>query len=315
MIKLSSLFKKRHGTIEPVEPVENEERVIDLSDNIVYPASVLTNFNYSFSLGDDDRSNMLHFIVYELSKTSFRWGWDTITREQAEESKFLFRALCSMYNQHEELREAMLAAEGYRFVWKNKDKLFIPGLLSGEQLCELLTEVLTEDLNTIKYVKNIVENDERRKHLNPTYDDLMADMKKSEETADYYCSDMGCGMLCFTNKSYDSKQRILVNTALQKAYTVVDNDGSLVSFTKDDIDWDSVSELENNHNAYSLKACYYFGIDDYKDGKACVHWMLYPDGRYFADEDGFGMKDNDEVNVCGVIDTECRVVVKFHATD
>ena len=315
MIKLSSLFKKRHGTIEPVEPVENEERVIDLSDNIVYPASVLTNFNYSFSLGDDDRSNMLHFIVYELSKTSFRWGWDTITREQAEESKFLFRALCSMYNQHEELREAMLAAEGYRFVWKNKAKLFIPGLLSGEQLCELLTEVLTEDLNTIKYVKNIVENDERRKHLNPTYDDLMADMKKSEETADYYCSDMGCGMLCFTNKSYDSKQRILVNTALQKAYTVVDNDGSLVSFTKDDIDWDSVSELENNHNAYSLKACYYFGIDDYKDGKACVHWMLYPDGRYFADEDGFGMKDNDEVNVCGVIDTECRVVVKFHATD
>ena len=43
--------------------------------------------------------------------------------------------------------------------------------------------------------------------------------------------------------------------------------------------------------------------------------MLYPDGRYFADEDGFGMKDNYEVNVCGVIDTECRVVVKFHATD
>ena len=315
MMKLFSLFKKRHGTVEPVEPVENEERVIDLSDNIVYPARVLTNFNYSFSLGDDDRSSMLHFIVYEFSKPSFRWGWDTITREQAEESKFLFRALCSMYNQHEELREAMLAAEGYRFVWKNKDKLFIPGLLSGEQLCELLTEVLTEDLNTIKYVKNIVENDERRKHLNPTYDDLMADMKKSEEFADYYCSDMGCGMLCFTNKSYDSKQRILVNTALQKAYTVVDNDGSLVSFTKDDIDWDSVGELENNHNAYSLKACYYFGIGEYKDGKACIDWMLYPDGRYFADEDGFGMEDNDEVNVCGVIDTECRVVVKFHATD
>ena len=143
----------------------------------------------------------------------------------------------------------------------------------------------------------------------------MADMKKSEESADYYHSDLGCGMLCFTNKSYDSKQRILVNTALQKAYTIVDNDGNLVNFTKDDIDWDSVGELENNHNAYSLKACYYFGIGEYKDGKAFVHWMLYPDGRYFADEDGFGMEDNDEVNVCGVIDTECRVVVKFHASD
>ncbi len=312
MIKLSSLFKKRHGT---VEHVETEGRVIDLSDNIMYPASVLTNFNYSFSLGDDDRLNMLHFIVYEFSKPSFRWGWDTITKEYAEESKFLFRALCGMYNQHKELREAMLAAEGCRFVWKNKNKMFIPGLLSGEQLCELLTEVLNEDLNTIKYVKNIVESDERRKHLNPTYDDLMADIKKSEENADYYHSDLGCGMLCFTNKSYESKQRILVNTVLQKAYTIVDNDGNLVSFTKDDIDWDSVGELENNHDAYNLKTCYYFGIDEYKDGKACVHWMLYPDGRYFTDEDGFGMEDNDEVNVCGVIDTECRVVVKFHATD
>ena len=312
MMKLFSLFKRRH---EPVESVENEGRVIDLSDNIMYPASVLTNFNYSFSLGDDDRSSMLHFIVYEFSKTSFRWGWDTITKEYAEKSKFLFRALCSMYNQHKELRDAMIAAEGCKFVWKNKNKMFIPGLLSGEHLCELLTEVLDEDLSTIKYVKNYVESDERRKHLNPTYEDLMADLKKDDETADYHHRDLGCGMLCFSNKSYESKQRIIVNTALQKAYTIVDNEGNLVSFTKDDIDWESVGKLENNHDAYLLQTCYYFGIDDYKDGKACIHWMLYPDGRYFADEDGFGMKDNDEVNVCGVIDTECRVVVKFHATD
>ena len=46
-------------------------------------------------------------------------------------------------------------------------------------------------------------------------------------------------------------------------------------------------------------------------GVACVNWMLYPDGRYFGDEDGFGMEDNDEVNVSAYIDTECRVLVKF----
>lgn len=39
--------------------------------------------------------------------------------------------------------------------------------------------------------------------------------------------------------------------------------------------------------------------------------MLYPDGRYFADGDGFGMEDNDEVNIDAYIDTECRVLVKF----
>ena len=53
------------------------------------------------------------------------------------------------------------------------------------------------------------------------------------------------------------------------------------------------------------------GIDYNKDGIARVNWTLYPDGRYFADEDGFGMEDNDEVNIDAYIDTECRVLVKF----
>lgn len=290
-------------------------KIIDLSDNILYPANELTDWNHSFSLGDDDRHNLLEFVVCEMSQPSFRWGWDTISQKGAEESKFLFRALCAMFNQNKVLRDAMIASEGCKFVWNNKKKTFIPGQISGEQLCELLTEVLEEDLGTIKYVKNYVESDERRKTLNPTYDELMAELKKPDSSADYYHRDMGCGMLCFTNKSYESKQRIIVNTTLRKAYTIVDNDGCLVSFTKDDIDWESVNQLENNHYASALVARFSFFIDDYKDGKARVEWMLYPDGRYFADEDGFGMEDNDEVNVCGYIDTEARVVVKFHAAD
>jgi hypothetical protein len=55
-------------------------------------------------------------------------------------------------------------------------------------------------------------------------------------------------------------------------------------------------------------------VDDYnEEGLARVDWMLYPDGRYFGDEDGFGMEDNDEVNIYGYIDTNCRVVKKFRA--
>lgn len=89
--------------------------------------------------------------------------------------------------------------------------------------------------------------------------------------------------------------------------------GHLLVFIKDDIDWDDVGQLENNGDAYRLQASYYFGIGNYKDGLARVDWMLYPDGRYFADEYGFGMEDNDEDNVHAYIDTECRVVVKFHS--
>ena len=39
--------------------------------------------------------------------------------------------------------------------------------------------------------------------------------------------------------------------------------------------------------------------------------MLYPDGRYFADSDGFGMEDNDEEEVYAIIDTNLMIVKPF----
>ena len=39
--------------------------------------------------------------------------------------------------------------------------------------------------------------------------------------------------------------------------------------------------------------------------------MLYPDGRYFADSDGFGMEDNDEEEVYAIIDTNLVIVEPF----
>ena len=54
-----------------------------------------------------------------------------------------------------------------------------------------------------------------------------------------------------------------------------------MSFTKDDIDWESVGKLENNHDAYLLQACYYFGIGEYKDGKLRYGEEGYPDYKVF----------------------------------
>lgn len=39
--------------------------------------------------------------------------------------------------------------------------------------------------------------------------------------------------------------------------------------------------------------------------------MSYPDGRYFADEDGFGMEDNDEVTVYCVMNEDLEVIRPF----
>lgn len=46
-----------------------------------------------------------------------------------------------------------------------------------------------------------------------------------------------------------------------------------------------------------------FWIYDYRDGKASVEWMLQPDGRYFADEEGFGAEECEEITLYSYIDT------------
>ena len=46
-----------------------------------------------------------------------------------------------------------------------------------------------------------------------------------------------------------------------------------------------------------------------------VSWQLNPDGRYYMDEDGFGMTDDEEIEIYGFIDQNAKVVVKFRNID
>ena len=42
-----------------------------------------------------------------------------------------------------------------------------------------------------------------------------------------------------------------------------------------------------------------------------MSWQLNHDGRYYMDEDGFGMTDDEEIEIYGFIDQNAKVVVKF----
>ena len=48
-----------------------------------------------------------------------------------------------------------------------------------------------------------------------------------------------------------------------------------------------------------------------QNGVAQVSWQLNPDGRYYMDEDGYGMTDDEEIEIYGFIDQNAKVVVKF----
>jgi hypothetical protein len=110
------------------------------------------------------------------------------------------------------------------------------------------------------------------------------------------------------------RERFLVNHEAKEAYELMNRSFTLTFISNNDVDWKGVETLENNSNAYSFSAYYQrFAVEQFKNGVALVEWTLYPDGRYFMDEDGFGMEDNDESVLYGFIDKKARVVVPFQA--
>lgn len=130
----------------------------------------------------------------------------------------------------------------------------------------------------------------------------------------YHICEMGEGMSVIEQSIGGWwKQRYLVDNKNGRAYEIMDTYLNFVKFTKDDIDWESLAVLPEGvkSRAQRLSAQFPTFISDFHDGIAQVSWQLNPDGRYYMDEDGYGMTDDKEITVYGYIDTEMNVLVKF----
>ena len=124
----------------------------------------------------------------------------------------------------------------------------------------------------------------------------------------------GDGMAFFFG---DNRELYIANTQTGKIRKVSTEESLLVN--DNEIDIEAIAKVCENglHNAQS-KAIRYAGInrwDGYKNGMCAITWTLYPDGRYFADSDGFGMEDNDEEVVYAIIDTDLNIVEPFRPID
>lgn len=123
------------------------------------------------------------------------------------------------------------------------------------------------------------------------------------------CYSWGENLLHVSDNEYGE---YLVNQVTGKVRKIVER-GKLVGFSDEEIDFESIDKLENSHNAHT-RDIDYAGINRWtncKNGLIALSWMLYPDGRYFADEDGFGMEDNDEVTVYCVMNEDLEVIRPF----
>ena len=124
----------------------------------------------------------------------------------------------------------------------------------------------------------------------------------------------GEGMTFFFGEGWRNYELHIANTFTGKIRKLSTTEGELL-VDDDDIDYDLIAKkCENGICNARAKALRYAGInrwDGFKDGLCAISWMLYPDGRYFADSDGFGMEDNDEEEVYAIIDTDLNIVEPF----
>lgn len=56
-------------------------------------------------------------------------------------------------------------------------------------------------------------------------------------------------------------------------------------------------------------------VSNFTNNVARVEWQLNPDGRYYMDDDGFGMTDDEEIAVYSYINRRGKLLVKFRTIE
>lgn len=142
------------------------------------------------------------------------------------------------------------------------------------------------------------------------YDQLVSLAEDSKY--DFVNLDEGMGVVKAVICGY-WKPRFLVDHNAKCAYEFMSSDESLCTVGVDDIDWASLEGLPEKivDRAHCRDAHFPTSVLRYKNGVAEVCWEINPDGMYYRDEDGYGMTDDEEVDLRGSIDRKGRVVEKF----
>jgi len=140
--------------------------------------------------------------------------------------------------------------------------------------------------------------------LNGDYLENMAQLEQCK------CSPWGENLVYVEDENKDG---FLVNVATGKARQI-STPGYVVGFSDDEIDFETIEKLmPHGHKARARIMNY--GIVHWwsscQDGLIALCWTLYPDGRYFADGDGYGMEDNDEETIYCVMNDNLEVVRPF----
>ena len=153
---------------------------------------------------------------------------------------------------------------------------------------------------------------------NESYDEKLYQLLTTDRYRNrpYETNELGEGMAVINETMWGWwKPRFVLNHTAKTAFEFMDSNERLVTVTTEGIDFDSLKKLPEE--AIERAECFSFQfpsfIRGFRNGVARVDWQLNPDGRYYQDDDGFGMTDDEEIDIYGFIDTNGNVLVKFRA--
>ena len=114
--------------------------------------------------------------------------------------------------------------------------------------------------------------------------------------------------------SGEGRSYTIINKETGKTRQLVSESGSLM-VADNEIDFNAIKKGCPDFNGRK-SVRYWFGrYNDFRNGICAICWTIHPDGRYFADEDGFGMEDNDEEKVYCIINKDLEIIVPFQPMD
>lgn len=150
-----------------------------------------------------------------------------------------------------------------------------------------------------------------------TYDEKMYRILSDERYSSgaYKRSKLGEGMDVIYQLIWSWwKPRFLMNHNLKTAYEWMWPNQQLAIVDAEHIDWDSMKNLPEDAIVTLRNYSFQFPsfIRYFHNGIAEVKWQLLPDGRYWMDDDGYGMTGDIELNIYGFIDQEANIISKFH---
>lgn len=109
------------------------------------------------------------------------------------------------------------------------------------------------------------------------------------------------------------KPRFLVDERNKTAVEIMNEWTILLTVCADDIDWKSLEGLPSHaiDKAKRLNASFPTFVKNYNDDVAEMSWQINPDGRYYMDEDGYGMTNDDEITIYSYVDRAGKPLVCF----